>query len=226
MPPKRTRARAAESPVTDVPLPPRHARAEPDSGDSTAPPAQRRRVEAPAGPQWALISTVEEVLLEGLDATRQMTLSDFIRRYVAPNFVLDEEHNVMMGVLARRPEHYIRDEWLLGEILNSPEYQFLFDARRLMELDVGNLQRWGDFEHKEIVFPITRTKLNNALAAAQANERARQEAAVTVAPVPVEGVYDSVFNAKWGYVESGHAAEPLGMRVVEANSSEPRTAWS
>ncbi|RNE96535.1 retrotransposon hot spot (RHS) protein, partial [Trypanosoma conorhini] len=156
----------------------------------------------------------------------QMTLNDFIRRYVAPNFVLDEEHNVMMGVFIQGPEDCISDERLLRRIRNLPEYQFLFDARRLMELDVGNLQRWGDFEHKEIVFPITRTKLNNALAAAEANERARQEAAVTVAPVPVEGVYNSVFNAKWGYVESGHAAEPLGMRVVEANATEPEKMWS
>ncbi|RNF03765.1 retrotransposon hot spot (RHS) protein, partial [Trypanosoma conorhini] len=45
MPPKRTRARAAESPANDVPRGQRQARAEPGSGVSDQPPAQRRRVE-------------------------------------------------------------------------------------------------------------------------------------------------------------------------------------
>ncbi|RNE95158.1 retrotransposon hot spot (RHS) protein, partial [Trypanosoma conorhini] len=124
MPPKRTRARAEESPVTNVPLPPRHARAEPDSGVSTAPPAQRRRVEeAPAEKRWTLHSTVEEVLLAGVDATGQMTLNDFLRKYLGRRFVVDEGRGVKMWMFARRPERYVTDPELRGDILSLPEYQ-------------------------------------------------------------------------------------------------------
>ncbi|RNE96030.1 retrotransposon hot spot (RHS) protein, partial [Trypanosoma conorhini] len=146
--------------------------------------------EAPAGPQWALYSTVEEVLrIEGVDATEQMTLNDFIRRYVDPNFVL-EGRNVMMGVFARRPVDFISDERLLGRILNSPEYQtecqrredarnlhadarnLHADARNLIRQGVYSLGQWKDFHQKGIVAAITRSKLNAALEVAEVLERA------------------------------------------------------
>ncbi|RNE95624.1 retrotransposon hot spot (RHS) protein, partial [Trypanosoma conorhini] len=75
--------------------------------------AQFRRLErAPQRAMWTLHSAVEDVLLEGVDVTERMTLNDFIRRYVDPDFVL-EGRNVMMGVFARRPEDCISDERLL-----------------------------------------------------------------------------------------------------------------
>ncbi|RNE95951.1 retrotransposon hot spot (RHS) protein, partial [Trypanosoma conorhini] len=98
---------SAETPANDVPRGQRHARAEPERSDSTAPPAQRRRVdEAPARQRWTLTSTVKDVLLEGVDATEQMTLNDFISKYVGSRFVVDEGRGVKMWMFARRPERY------------------------------------------------------------------------------------------------------------------------
>ncbi|RNE95082.1 uncharacterized protein Tco025E_10197, partial [Trypanosoma conorhini] len=227
---------AAESPATNAQR--RHARPGSDGGGSNQPPAQRRGVEeAPAGPQWTLYSTVEEVLLAGLDATRQMTLNDFIRKYVDPNFVL-EGRNVMMGVFARRPEHYISDERLLRRIIDSPEYQtecqrredarnLRADARKLMEHDAGNLQRWKDFHQKGIVAAITRRKLNAALEVAEVLERAWRVKEIARRPLP-EGFYDSVLKARWSHVlgfPEGEGEDEVEMRMEVKAGQAPAHSW-
>ncbi|RNF01489.1 putative retrotransposon hot spot (RHS) protein, partial [Trypanosoma conorhini] len=132
---------AAESPATNAQ---RRWRSGSDGGGSNQPPAQRRRVvEAPAGPQWALYSTVEEVLrLEGVDAPEQMTLNDFIIKYLGPKFVVDEGHGIKMGVVIQGPEEFITDPELRGTFLRLPAYQRLVDARNL-HADARNLIRQG-----------------------------------------------------------------------------------
>ncbi|RNE98400.1 uncharacterized protein Tco025E_09244, partial [Trypanosoma conorhini] len=199
------------------------------------PPAQRRRVEeTPARQRWTLTSTVEEVLLEGLDAAEQMTLSDFIRRYVDPNFVLDEGRNVMMGVVIQWPEDCISDERLLGRILNSPAYQRLedarnlhADARKLMEHEVGNLQHWKDFHQKDIVAAITRRKLNAALEVAEVLERAWRVKEIARRPLP-EGFYDSVLKARWSHVlgfPEGEGEEEVAVRMEVKAGQAPAQSW-
>ncbi|RNE95618.1 retrotransposon hot spot (RHS) protein, partial [Trypanosoma conorhini] len=231
--PKRTRARAEESPATNVPRGRRHARSGPDGGASGQPPAQRRRVEeAPAGPQWNLTTAVEEVLLAGFDVTEQMTLNDFIRRYVDPDFVL-EGRNVMMGVFARRPEHYIRDEWLLGEILNSQAYQLLEDARNLRAdarnlavQGVSSLDQWKEFEHKDTVTLLAKGKLDRALAVAKRAERSAWIQRIVSQPLP-EGFYNSVLNAKWSHVLGFPEGEGDAMvvRMEVRQGQTPTQLW-
>ncbi|RNE95847.1 uncharacterized protein Tco025E_09895, partial [Trypanosoma conorhini] len=221
---------AAESPATNAQR--RHAWPGSDGGGSNQPPAQRRGVEeAPAGPQWALYSTVEEVLrLEGVDATEQITLKDFIRKYVDPDFVLDEGRNVMMGVFARRPEHYIRDERLLRRILNSPacqKYTLRADVIKLMEHRVGNLRRWKGFHQKDIVAAITRSKLNAALEVAEVLERAKRVKEVARRPLS-EGFYDSVLKARWSHVlgfPEGEGEDEVEMRMEVKAGQAPAQSW-
>ncbi|RNE95427.1 retrotransposon hot spot (RHS) protein [Trypanosoma conorhini] len=164
-----------------------------------------------------------------------MTLNDFIRKYVDPDFVL-EGRNVMMGVFARRPARYVADPELRGDILSLPEYQFLEDARRLMEHRVGTLQRWKDFEQKEIVSNVSWAKLDAALAAAEANEkasdkveekkgreeqRAKRIDEIASQPLP-EGFYHSVYNAKCSHVLGFPEGEGDAMVVrMEVREGQP-----
>ncbi|RNE99035.1 retrotransposon hot spot (RHS) protein, partial [Trypanosoma conorhini] len=183
--------------------------------------------EAPAGPQWALYSTVEEVLrLEEVDAPEQITLNDFIRRYVDPNFVL-EGRNVMMGVVIQEPVDCISDERLLGRILNSPEYQRLEDAHNLMRQGVYSLGQWKDFHQKDIVAVITRSKLNAALEVAEVLERAWRVKEIARRPLP-EGFYDSVLKARWSHVlgfPEGDGEEEVAVRMEVKAGQAPAQSW-
>ncbi|RNE99326.1 retrotransposon hot spot (RHS) protein, partial [Trypanosoma conorhini] len=238
MPPKRTRARAAETPASNVPLPPRHARAESDSGDSTAPPAQRRRAEeAPARQRWTLTSTVEEVLLGGVGPIRDIKLNDFLRDKLSGRGVVEANENLSMNAFARRPERYVTDPELREDILSLPEYQTEYprredarklraDARNLMEHRVGTLQDWKEFDQKNIVSAISRTKLQSALAAAEKAESATRIQAVGMLPVP-NGFYDSVFNAKWSHVlefPEGEGEE-MEVRMEVKEGQRPTQSW-
>ncbi|RNE97145.1 retrotransposon hot spot (RHS) protein [Trypanosoma conorhini] len=253
MPPKRTRARAAESSATDLPRGQRHARAEPDSGDSTAPPAQRRRVEEkPARQRWTLTSTVKDVLLEGVDVTEQMTLNDFISKYVGSRFVVDEGRGVKMWMFARMPARCVTDPELRDSVLSVPAYQLLkdapnlhADARKLAEHGVDCLEHWKEFDQKGIVSNVSLGKLDSALKVVEKNEKARQKkqararqeeeerkgreeararriAEIASRPIP-EGLYRSVLNARWSHVLELPEGEGEKMEVKEGQ--RPAQSW-
>ncbi|RNE99304.1 retrotransposon hot spot (RHS) protein, partial [Trypanosoma conorhini] len=173
---------------------------------------------------WTLTTSVDDVLLGSESGIERMTLNDFIRRYVDPDFVL-EGRNVMMGVFARRPERYVTDPELRGDILSLPEYQLLEDARKLMEHRVNCLEHWKEFPQKDTVTLLAKGKLDSALAAAEANEKAKLEA-VPAAPVILEGFYDSVFNARWSHVLEFPEGEGNNMVVrMEVKAGEPTQSW-
>ncbi|RNE95842.1 retrotransposon hot spot (RHS) protein [Trypanosoma conorhini] len=154
-----------------------------------------------------------------------MTLNDFIRRYVDPNFLF-EGRNVMMEVFARRPETYVTDPGLRGAILSVPEcqkYALRAEVIKLMEHRLGTLQHWKGFEHKEIVFPITRTILQSALDAAEANESATRILAVGRLPIP-DGFYDSVLNAQCSHALEFHEGEGSHRRLrMKVKAGQPPT---
>ncbi|RNF01728.1 putative retrotransposon hot spot (RHS) protein [Trypanosoma conorhini] len=89
--------------------------------------------------QWTLATSVEDVLLEGVNATEQMELNDFISKYLGPKFVADEGRGVKLGAFIQGPEDCISDERLLRRILNSQAYQLLRDARKLAGQGVSSL---------------------------------------------------------------------------------------
>ncbi|RNF00661.1 retrotransposon hot spot (RHS) protein [Trypanosoma conorhini] len=221
---------AAESPATNVPRGQPRARSGP-SGGSAQPAALRIRQEgAQQRPRWTLISTVEDVLLFGGEGPiGEIKLNDFLRRELGGRGVVEANENVSLESCVAQPETFIANENDLCLILASPSYtaikEAIEDARRLVEHEVETLQRWREFAQKNIVSPVGRAKLDAALDAAVEEEARQRRERLEKLPWE-ERVYRSVHEAKWGYVESGHATEPLGMKVVGANSSEPEKMWS
>ncbi|RNE95820.1 retrotransposon hot spot (RHS) protein [Trypanosoma conorhini] len=175
--------------------------------------------------KWTLTSTVKDVLLEGVDITEQMTLNDFIRKYVDPDFV-PEGRNAMMEVFARRPERYVTDPEVREDILNSQAYQLLEDARKLAVQGVSSLAQWKEFPQKETVTLLAKGKLDAALAAAEKAESATRIQAVGMLPVP-NGFYDSVLNAKCSHVLEFHEGEGRYRRVrMEVRAGQaPQELW-
>ncbi|RNF03935.1 retrotransposon hot spot (RHS) protein [Trypanosoma conorhini] len=236
---------SAESPATDVPLPPRHARAEPDSGDSTAPPAQRRRVEAPADPRWTLHSTVKGVLLEREGQLTQIKLNDFLRNALGGRGVVDANENLPIESFIVSPDTFITNEDDLRLILSLPSfkavreaiedvYNLRADARKLAVQGVSSLAQWKEFPQKDTVTLLAKGELDAALAAAEANEKARQaeeERAKRIdeifnRPLP-EGFYLSVFNAKWSHVLEFSEGEGNNMvvRMQVREGQPPAQLW-
>ncbi|RNE95385.1 retrotransposon hot spot (RHS) protein, partial [Trypanosoma conorhini] len=196
--------------------------------------------------QWTLTTSVDDVLLEGVDVTEQMELNDFIRMYLGPKFVTDEGRGVKMGVFARRPARYVTDPELCDSVLSVPAYQLLEDARKLAEHRVHCLQHWKEFDHKGIVSNISWGKLDGALKVVEENEkavqvgqeRARREEEekkrreeerakriyeIASQPLP-DGFYDSVLNAKCSHVLEFSEGEGDAMVArMEVREGQPPT---
>ncbi|RNE96289.1 retrotransposon hot spot (RHS) protein, partial [Trypanosoma conorhini] len=223
------------TPANDVPRGLRHARAEPERSDSTAPPAQRRRVEeAPARQRWTLTSTVKDVLLEGEGPIPDIKLNDFLRDKLSGRGVVEANENLSIENFIALPEAFITNENDRRLILSLPFFKAIedarnlrADARNLMEHRVGTLQRWKEFEHKEIVSNVSWAKLDAALAAVEeANESATRIQAVGRLPIPKE-FYDSVFNAKWSHVLGFPEGEgdAMVMRMEVREGQRPALSW-
>ncbi|RHW74367.1 Retrotransposon hot spot protein [Trypanosoma brucei equiperdum] len=83
------------------------------------------------------------------------------------------------------------------------------------------MQQWEEMakaQIREFVGPRARAMLDAALRIAK---EARERADQTAGGAELKGVYDSIYNATWGYVESGHNDLPLGMKVVGNCDGKP-----
>ncbi|RNE97538.1 putative retrotransposon hot spot (RHS) protein [Trypanosoma rangeli] len=171
-------------------------------------PAQRRRVEgAPHQPRWTLVSSIKDVLNVPVSRIRNINLNDFLRSTLCDRGVVPINENVSIENFVAQPRAFIDDEDVLGLILASPSYTAIReeiedarrlreDARMLTERGLATLRDWKEFAYKSIVSPITRVKLQSALAGA--GEEARRAAAARAAPVVLdERAYRSVLNATW-----------------------------
>ncbi|CBH17322.1 retrotransposon hot spot protein (RHS,pseudogene), putative [Trypanosoma brucei gambiense DAL972] len=194
----------------------------PAAAAAAQPPQIRQRTEG--GPYWTMNSKVRNVLLEDYAGLRNMTVNDFIQKFVGGTFAVAEAENVRMPVFVQSPEDYILDARLQGIIRGLDEFQLLRAVIYLSEKEIYYLRQWeekGRGEIREFVGPVARGMLDGALAAAkEARERATQTAG---GAVELKGVYESIYNATWGYVESGHREEPLGMKVF---GGRPQRMWT
>nr|AAL14358.1 RHS1 [Trypanosoma brucei] len=218
---------------------PRDENVPPAAAAAAQPPQIRQRTEG--RPNWTMNSKVRDVLLEDYavlqryEVLRNMTVNDFIQKFVGGTFAVAEAENVRMPIFVQSPEDYILDAGILGRVLGLDEfeeYKELYNqfsemkrkARYLDEKEIYYLRQWeekGRGEIREFVGPMARGRLDGALAAAkEARERAAQTAG---GAVELKGLYESVYNATWGYVESGHREEPLGMKVFDGR---PLHMWT
>ncbi|KAH9601038.1 Trypanosome RHS [Trypanosoma melophagium] len=184
--------------------------------DADEPPAVRARVETVPQPKWTLDSTVREVLLHDVNIPETPKLNDFLRNNVGGRGVVDSNENVTMEAFAIDPAMYIQDEKLRNHITALPAYKKLEVANNLEKAGVYSLRQWDEFTGKESILSMARGKLNAALNAAKRQMHVSQD----TTPVVVEGVYESVYNATWHYVE-GVGGEGFGMQVKEGHPPQP-----
>ncbi|PWU83103.1 putative retrotransposon hot spot protein (RHS,) [Trypanosoma cruzi] len=187
---------------------------------SGQPAATCRRLEETRRPQWTLDSEVKDVLLEGELEVELIRLNDFLREHCGPRAVVDEVHNVWLGVFLMDPDAYVQDQQLLGQILDLEVYQLLqrsqklvMDTMKLHEKGVRRLEQWWGFERKDMCTPLARLKLDLALKVAPKEGGEKM----------LEGFYESVFNASWHQLVEFPEGEWMGMMV---RRGKPKQSWT
>ncbi|KAH8605349.1 putative retrotransposon hot spot protein 4 (RHS4) [Trypanosoma vivax] len=186
---------------------------------------------------WTLDSRVRDVLLDGArPPDNVMLLSECLER--VRHRGTDIDGNVRMDVVIQRPERFIPDADLREMILSLPEcqaYALVYRAVPLLRRKgITGLLQWGGADENTDAKRAVRDELAddglwntvcslldiafNAAKGGGASERSESEAGKVI-----PAAFESVLNATWSYVESGDAAMPLGMRVVDGR---PKSVWS
>ncbi|CCD15624.1 unnamed protein product [Trypanosoma congolense IL3000] len=180
---------------------------------------------------WTLDSVVEDVLMEGSGTLDDMSLHDFLMEHFGGTFGFP---SVSMRVFMDDPSLCVSDEGVLRWITNSSpyrEYEAMGEGvDRLSAKGIYFLHQWARADAANEVRDITlRVKgmLNAALYRVRRNEEAmRYVYAHSVKEL--DGVYDSVFNARWSYVvrSDEYDGKWLGMGVVDVAPGEQPQLWS
>ncbi|EAN94683.1 retrotransposon hot spot (RHS) protein, putative [Trypanosoma cruzi] len=176
-----------------------------------------------------LSTNIEDVLLRGRVRAKNMKLNDFLTVELGGRGVVDANRNVLLEEFVRDPERYIGDEGLLNEIKTLYNYvrmeiavrkemTFCEDLRSLCDKGVDNLLKWSEAaaEVKASVNGITKHTLDAALVDVR-NPK------TTSAPIYLEGLYESVYNARWHHVVEVPGGEGTGLEVREGEPAQPWT---
>ncbi|CCD12129.1 unnamed protein product [Trypanosoma congolense IL3000] len=195
------------------------------------PVAVRHDVVARASGRWTLDSSVKEVLLEDCGGLDDMRLHDFLMKYFKRTFgVVDTSMSVFMD----DPSVCVSDEAVLGKITNSSPYREYKTMRegvdRLSAIEIFSLRQWARAEAANEVEDVdihVKGKLNGALVNAKRSEEAMRVGNAHSVKV-IDGVYDSVFNARWSYVVRSDTYDKkwLGMGVLDVAPGEQPHLWS
>ncbi|CCD21666.1 hypothetical protein, conserved in T. vivax, partial [Trypanosoma vivax Y486] len=203
-----------------------------EGGSAGEPPLSRARVESVPGPRWTLDSRVSDVLLDGArPPDNVMLLSECLERVGCDERVANG--NVRMDVVIQRPERFITDDDLREMILSLPECQTYALVYRAVPLlrghQITSLLQWGgpdenadakravrDALADERLWNTVCGLLNAAFNAAKdAEARGKVVMSDSEAAVVITGAFESVLNARWSYVESGHVDMPLGLKIFD-----------
>ncbi|ORC83397.1 retrotransposon hot spot (RHS) protein, partial [Trypanosoma theileri] len=132
-----------------------------------------------------------------------------------------------------KPDMYIQDKEMIRFITALPAYERIREnmgilrekvrvlnevANNLEKAGVYSLQQWDEFTDKESILLMARGILNAALNIAKEKGFVSQDATSVV----MEGVYESVYNATWHYVQ-GVGGRGFGMQVKEGH---PPQLWT
>ncbi|PWU97888.1 putative retrotransposon hot spot protein (RHS) [Trypanosoma cruzi] len=152
--------------------------------------------------KFTISTTIEEVLFKGRVRVNKMRLNDFLTRELDGRGVVDTNRDAMLEEFFRDPTRYIRDKGALNEMQASGhcfsmrravkgEVVFDEDIRRLCDKGVNNLPGWSlaAADVKAAVHNSTKHFLDAAA------EETRNPT-TTSAPEKLEGVYESVHNAR------------------------------
>ncbi|RNC35406.1 retrotransposon hot spot (RHS) protein [Trypanosoma cruzi] len=184
--------------------------------------------------KFTISTNIEDVLFKGRVRVNEMKLSDFLTRELDGRGIVDTNRDDLPEEFFKDPTKYIRDKGALNEIQASGRYlsmkravkgEVIFDEdiRKLCDKGVSNPPGWSlaAAEVKAAVHNSTKHFLDAAA------EEAR-DPTTTSAPEKLEGVYESVHNARRSHaVELPDGVERkktgTGMGVHEG---KPEQSWS
>ncbi|ESS57539.1 retrotransposon hot spot (RHS) protein [Trypanosoma cruzi Dm28c] len=158
--------------------------------------------------KFTISTNIEDVLFKGRVRVNKMKLNDFLTREPDGSGIADTNRDVLLEEFFKDPTKYIRDKGALNEMQASGRYlsmkravkgEVIFDEdiRRLCDKGVNNLpgQSLAAAEVKATVHNSTKHFLDVAA------EEARNPT-TTSASEKLEGVYESVHNARRSHAEN------------------------
>ncbi|PWU92300.1 putative retrotransposon hot spot (RHS) protein [Trypanosoma cruzi] len=173
--------------------------------------------------------SIKDAIFQGRARVHKMKLNDFLMRELDGRGVVDTNQSVLLKGFFKDPARYFRDAGVLGELQATEAYARIEsavreemdmekDLRKLYKNGVSNLFGWlvASAEIRASVRDITKRFLDAAL------EEAKKPT-TTIAPIKMEGFYDSVYNARWHHVVEVPDGEGTGMYVREG---EPKQSWT
>ncbi|EAN95199.1 putative retrotransposon hot spot (RHS) protein [Trypanosoma cruzi] len=179
--------------------------------------------------KFTISTTIEDVLFRGEFRYKEMMLNDFLLLRFGGRGVVATNRSVLLEEFFKEPTRYIRDKRVLGEIRATDRYLRMEravreetdmeeDIKKLHYNHVSTLLGWlvAAPEVKEIVHRITESFLDAAL------EEARNSMRMSAA-MKLEGLYESVCNARWSHLVEVPGGEGTGLEVREG---EPPQSWT
>ncbi|EKG01162.1 retrotransposon hot spot (RHS) protein, putative [Trypanosoma cruzi] len=184
--------------------------------------------------EFTISTTIEDVLFKRRVRVNEMKLNDFLTRELDGRGVVATNRDVLLEEFFKDPTKYIRDKGALNEMQASGRYlgmkraakgEVIFDEdiRKLCDKGVNNLpgRSLAAAEVKAAVHNFTKHFLDAAA------EEARNPT-TTSAPEKMEGVYESVHNARWSHAEElpdGVERKKTGTGM-EVREGKPEQSWS
>ncbi|EKF98441.1 retrotransposon hot spot (RHS) protein, putative, partial [Trypanosoma cruzi] len=179
--------------------------------------------------ELTVATTIKDVLFRGRVRAMDMQLNDFLVMELDGMGVMPANQNVLLKEFIKDSARYIRGALLLRDIKASDRYKRMEralreemdleeDADDLCEKGVDNLLKWSlaAAEVKANVHNLTKRFLDAAAEEARSPKKSS-------APNKLEGLYDSVYNARWHHVVEVSDGEGTGMEVREG---EPPQSWT
>ncbi|RNC46460.1 putative retrotransposon hot spot (RHS) protein, partial [Trypanosoma cruzi] len=195
--------------------------------------AARHVVRSKVWPQWTMSSTVEEILREGKNSSSNMKLNDFLRSKLNGRGVVATNRSVLLKEFFKDPKKYVRFKGVLKEIQASDAYarmegavkgEIIFekDRSKLRDKGVINLLGWSGAAAN-----VKKTVHNSTKHTLDAAAEGARNPTTTGAPEKLEGLYESVHNARWSHVVEvpGSKKKKTGMGM-EVKEGKPKSSWT
>ncbi|RNC41502.1 putative retrotransposon hot spot (RHS) protein, partial [Trypanosoma cruzi] len=172
---------------------------------------------------------IKYAVFKGRVRVDKMKLNDFLEMELDGRGALDANRDVLLEEFFKGPKKYICDAGVLGEMQASDRYKRMERAvRDEMDMveDVHKLYKNGTYyllnwlaasaEVKASVHAVTKRFLDAAAEEARKTKKSST-------PEKLEGLYESVYNARWHHVVEIPGGEGTGMEVREG---EPPQSWT
>ncbi|RNF13793.1 putative retrotransposon hot spot (RHS) protein, partial [Trypanosoma cruzi] len=179
--------------------------------------------------KFTISANIEDVLFRGEFRYREMELNDFLLLRFGGKGVVATNRSVLLEEFFKDSARYIHDAGVLNEIKTThcywrmewtvkEEMNMEEDVKKLHYNHVISLLGWSlaTPEVKEIVHWITKQSLDAALEEMRISMRMS-------AAMKLEGVYESVYNARWHHVVEVPGGEGTGLEV---NEGKPEQQWT